>query len=96
MTPGRLKNLSRTAQGEWVLDHFSARQLLNLAQERLHIKEVERQTLVNDAIREAGIYKVPEKTTNKHHNNKQYIKIFNINRNFKVQHKLCAFTAMGL
>ena len=44
------------------------------------MEEVKQQGLVSQAITEARVFKVPEKTTNNHHNNIQYIGIFDINR----------------
>ena len=42
LSPGDIENPARITQGEWVLRHFTARQLMSLASERLTMYEVER------------------------------------------------------
>ena len=45
----------RNRQGEWVLDHFTGRQLLNLAAERFHREDCERQAALQRVIMDTGV-----------------------------------------
>ena len=78
-------------QGEWVLYHFTGRQLLNLAAERFHREDCERQAALQRVIMDAGVLKVQ---TNTFLNKTEITKLFDINDNsIKVQQKYAGYLA---
>ena len=79
----------RNRQGEWVLDHFTGRQLLNLAAERFHREDCKTQAALQRVIMDAGVFKVQTKAFL---NKTELTKLFGINNNnIKVQQKYAGY-----
>ena len=66
LSPDNLDNPERTPPGEWVLNHFSARALMNLASEKLTMEEGERQATLHRAFKDAKVFKVLMMTDNQY------------------------------
>ena len=93
LSPGTLDNMTRQDQINWVVGRSSSCEILGMAHDRQMWEDVQQNAAMARIFREAKIFKV-QSQTNKHLKTDRYMKMYDINRYFKVSQKLAGHRAL--